>query len=270
MLISVRHITRYTYARTLSYSVQSLRMTPATFEGQRVLDWTVTGPDGAFMLPFRDSFGNPAYLMTLSGPLPEIAIIASGTVDTEDRNGVVKGLAEISPPRVYLRQTDHTQPDDAIHALASEARKPGSLDTLHALSALVRERMTYKIGTTDATTTAAGALRQGSGVCQDFSHIIIAAARSLGIPARYVTGYLVDSTQTAEAHHAWMEGWVEDLGWIAFDAVNAVCPTERYVRLACGLDANLAAPIRGARRGGDEERLSVAVDVAHQTAQQQQ
>jgi transglutaminase-like putative cysteine protease len=106
-------------------------------------------------------------------------------------------------------------------------------------------------------------------VCQDHAHIFIAAARTLGIPARYVTGYLVLAGQaTSEAHHAWAEAWVEALGWVAFDIANRICPTERYVRLAAGLDAGYAAPIVGSRRGGSTEELDVSVEVQQQSAQQ--
>ena len=101
-------------------------------------------------------------------------------------------------------------------------------------SAIVRDRVDYVAGTTDAHTSAAEALADGKGVCQDHAHIFISAARTLGIPARYVTGYLVlDERAAPEAHHAWAEAWVEALGWVGFDVANRICPTERYVRLAC-------------------------------------
>jgi transglutaminase-like putative cysteine protease len=114
-------------------------------------------------------------------------------------------------------------------------------------------------------------LADGKGVCQDHAHIFIAAARTLGVPARYITGYLLlDSGGTADAHHAWAEAWVEGLGWVGFDVSNGICPTDKYVRLAVGLDAGYAAPVTGSRRGGQEETLSVTVDVQQASAQQQQ
>jgi transglutaminase-like putative cysteine protease len=124
-------------------------------------------------------------------------------------------------------------------------------------------------GVTDAHTGAAEALADGKGVCQDHAHIFISAVRTLGIPARYVTGYLVlDAPSASEAHHAWAEAWVEGLGWVGFDVANRICPTERYVRLAAGLDAGYAAPIIGSRRGGSTEKLDVSVEVQQQSAQQ--
>ena len=114
-------------------------------------------------------------------------------------------------------------------------------------------------------------LAAGVGVCQDHAHIFISAARACGIPARYITGYLLmDESHPAEAHHAWAEAWIEGLGWVGFDVANCICPTEKYVRLAAALDAYYAAPVRGSRRGGDAEKLDVAVNVRHEAAQQSQ
>jgi transglutaminase-like putative cysteine protease len=270
MLISVRHVTRYVYAETVSYAVQSLRLTPAPFKSQRVVEWQVrvmgaTAPP----LEFRDGFGNTVQLVTLSTPHSELTIDASGVVETESCNGVVAGLARSIPPRVFLKETPQTRPDAAIRALAQSAAGTGTIETLHALSAAVRDKVEYVAGATDAHTSAAEALGDGKGVCQDHAHIFISAARTLGIPARYVTGYLLlDDQDPANANHAWAEAYVEALGWVGFDIANRVCPTDRYVRLACGLDAGYATPIAGSRRGGAGESLNVCVAVQQQSAQQ--
>ena len=118
------------------------------------------------------------------------------------------------------------------------------------------KRVAYEVGVTNTHTTAADALKDGRGVCQDHAHVFISAARSLGIPARYVSGYLLAGTgdEPSDANHAWAEAWLDGLGWVGFDPANGVCPTDRYVRLASGLDAAFAAPIRGTRRGGGKPR----------------
>ena len=140
---------------------------------------------------------------------------------------------------------------------------------MHALMTARARPRRVRVGVTDAHTAAAEALKDGAGVCQDHAHIFIAAARVLGVPARYVNGYFVTGgEEPAEAHHAWAEAWIDGLGWVGFDLANRLCPTERYVRLACGLDASYAAPIRGTRRGGVEEVLDVVVEVQQQSAQQ--
>jgi len=137
------------------------------------------------------------------------------------------------------------------------------------LMATVRDRIAYEVGATGAHTLAAEALAEGRGVCQDHAHVFIAAARSADVPARYVNGYLhLPAAARAEAHHAWAEAWIDDLGWVGFDPANGICPNEHYVRLACGLDAASAAPIRGSRRGGANETLDVSVEVQQASSQQ--
>lgn len=271
MLISVRHVTRYRYAEPVTYTIQSLRLTPASFTGQRVHDWQVRAAGSKPTLQYRDGFGNLVHVVTINARHDGLEIEAAGTVETQDRNGVVAGLAKGAPPRVFLKETPHTKPDDAIRQLASAVQGKDILDRLHGLLGAVRDRVEYVPGVTDAHTGAAEALADGRGVCQDHAHIFIAAARTLAIPARYVTGYLVlDGGGTADAHHAWAEAWVEGLGWVGFDVANRVCPTDSYVRLAAGLDAGYAAPIVGSRRGGETETLDVSVTVEQQQQSTQQ
>lgn len=270
MLISVRHVTRYRYAQPASYSVQSLRLTPVPFKGQRVLDWRVAVSGSPPALQFRDGFGNIVHLATVNERHEELQVEAAGTVETKDSNGVVAGLAKDAPSRVFLRETVQTRADAAIRELALSAEGKSTLDKMHALLGTIGDRVEHVPGITDAHTTAAEALADGKGVCQDHAHIFIAASRVLAIPARYVTGYLMLEGETnAQAHHAWAEVWVEGLGWVGFDAANGLCPTDNYVRLACGLDADYAAPIIGSRRGGGGETLDVTVVVQQQQSVQQ-
>ena len=269
MLISVRHITRYAYAGPVGYAIQSLRLTPAPFDGLRVLDWRVHVPGAGPALEFKDGFGNLVHLVTVNHPHQELSIEAGGTVETKDLNGVVARMKNSCPPRVFLKVTPQTEPVPAIQELAAAVTAKDPLDRLHALAASVRDRVEYVTGVTDTHTSAAEALADGKGVCQDHAHIFIAAARSQSIPARYVTGYLVMTDPApADAHHAWAEAWVEGLGWVGFDVANRICPTDRYVRLAAGLDAGTAAPVIGSRRGGAAEKLDVSVLVQQQSAQQ--
>lgn len=274
MLIEVRHATTYRYERPARYSIQSLRLTPPSFDGQRVISWSVTAPGIEKGARFRDGFGNLVQIAAISEPHSGVSIVASGVVETEDRCGITRGVSEPSPLRIYLRETATTRPDKAIRDLArsvcGKADGSDTLDCLHGLMRLVRDEIEYEIGSTCEHTTAAEALADGKGVCQDHAHVFISAARSLSIPARYVNGYFLSGTiAPSEAHHAWAEAWVESLGWVGFDPANGMCPTERYVRLSCGLDAGSAAPIRGAQRGGENEALDVLVEVEQQGSQQQ-
>ncbi|HUJ38413.1 MAG TPA: transglutaminase family protein [Hyphomicrobium sp.] len=269
MLVSISHVTRYTLAAPALYSIQSLRLTPPSFDGQKVASWGIEMPHIEGAVLFRDCFGNMADLVAIAEPHSAVTITARGIVETQDRAGSVRGLLETTPVRVFKRETPKTAPDEGIRALAAGIGGRDTLERMHRLMTAVHESVEYIVGVTHAHTSAAEALREGRGVCQDHAHIFISAARAMGIPARYVNGYFVTGrAEPAEAHHAWAEAWVEGLGWLGFDAANGLCPTDRYIRLACGLDSSSAAPIRGTRRGGVEEVLDVVVEVQQQSAQQ--
>lgn len=276
MLISIRHTTRYIYDAPARYAVQTLRLSPPSFVGQTVREWTIKAPCIEAAVHFTDSFGNQTALVACNLPHTEIEITASGTVETLDCAGVVKGLKEPSPIRVYLRQTPATSPDDAIRTLAQSIEGETQLARLHALMAEIRTQIDYQTGMTSQWSSAAEVLAQGTGVCQDHTHVFLAAARSLAIPARYVNGYFVTGATGPEAaHHAWAEAFVEHLGWVGFDVANNMCPDDRYVRLATGLDAATASPIRGSRpvaagASPAKEQLDVLVEVREQQQQSNQ
>lgn len=248
--------------------VQSLRVMPSRFEGQTVIDWTVEVPGAVRGASFVDGAGDAVETIALLGPVEEVVIDVTGVVETVDLAGVLRGHREAVPPEAYIRSTRATRTDLAISELAeavAEAAGTGSaLDIGHGLLQAVADKVAYEPGVTAAHTTAAEALAEGRGVCQDHAHIMIAAARALELPARYVSGYLFagEGDARAEASHAWTEIFVGDLGWVGFDASNRCCPDERYIRLGSGLDAQDGAPIRGVAQGAGSEELYVDVDVA--------
>ncbi len=266
MRLTIDHETTYRYDRPVPYSIQSLRLTPQAYDGQLVRSWSVKASTGGLMHSFVDSFGNLTHTLVVDRPHHELTIRVRGKVDTLDTGGLVAGTSEPFPPLFYLRETELTRSDGAIRALAGVARSDAEDDVtcLHRMMNAVRDAIAYKTGETDSTTTAIQALGNGAGVCQDHAHVFIAAARSIGIAARYVSGYLLhsDSGEESEASHAWAEALVPGLGWVGFDVSNRVCPTDMYVRVGVGLDYREAAPVRGVRRGGGEETLSVSVRVA--------
>jgi transglutaminase-like putative cysteine protease len=270
LLVSIGHVTRYSFAAPATYSIQCLRLTPPSFDAQQVLSWTIDMPNIDKAVRFRDCYGNISHLVVVAESHSEIAIRAKGTVDTRDRAGIARGLVEIAPARVYKRVTPRTVPDDAIKALCADIEEGEPLERMHKLMKEINGRIEYVVGATGTQTTAVDAMKNGKGVCQDHAHVFISAARVMGLPARYVNGYfLTDDKGPAEAHHAWAEVFINGLGWVGFDPANDICPTDRYVRLACGLDAGAAAPIRGNRRGGLQEVLDVTVEVQQQSTQQQ-
>jgi transglutaminase-like putative cysteine protease len=265
MLLHVDHVTRYCYDQPVRWVVQSHRLMPTTSEGQKVRDWAVTVSDGIRGGSFRDGAGDFVQGWSVQGPVTEIVVTVQGTVETTDLTGLLKGPRESVPLLTYLRDTGPTRADAALAALARSVPASGdALGMAHALSSVVSEAIRYSPGSTSAHTTAAEALALGEGVCQDHAHALIAVARYLGVPARYVSGYL-HSNSDGEAHeaaHAWAELMVDGLGWVGFDPANRCCPDDRYIRLGSGFDAQDAAPIRGISRGPGKESLDVTVAIA--------
>ena len=136
------------------------------------------------------------------------------------------------------------------------------VSTGHALSAAILETVGYEGGNTHSGTTAEEAITGGTGVCQDHAHIFCSAARLLGLPARYVSGYLMMNDRVEQdASHAWAEAYFEGLGWVGFDVSNGYSPDERYIRVATGIDFREAAPINGMRMGGSDEGVLVTLKV---------
>lgn len=270
MRLAIRHQTSYRYSKPVVYAIQTLRLSPRPYEGLNVITWRVRG-EGRFELPsFIDGYGNLVHCHTVNRPHDSAAVIVEGEVETRATDGIVRGAAETLPPLFYLRETRQTEitPEIADMALALPGK---GFDRLVALMEEVRNRVDYVTGVTQSSTSASEALRLGKGVCQDHAHLFIAGARSMGVPARYVGGYLwAGSDSDGQASHAWAEAYLPDFGWVGFDPANRTRPSEAYVRASVGLDYWSAAPVRGVRRGEGEESLAVNVKVKESAQQQQQ
>ncbi len=278
MRLAVRHRTRYVFDAPMRWIVQSHRLTPSDCAGQRVVEWSVSAEGAVFGAGFLDGAGDRVSTMTLAGPVEAVEVLVEGLVETADTAGVLRDHRETISPRCYLVETPAVKASAALIALRdrvlAEADAAGAeeLGRAHRLAAAVSDAIAWVPGATHAHSTAAEALEQGEGVCQDHAHALIALAHASGLPARYVTGYLFAAEEAAEAEaaHAWAEIFLDGLGWVGFDAANRCCPDDRYIRLGSGRDARDAAPIRGVSRGGGREDMEVAVTVALQAQQQQQ
>lgn len=265
MLLDIHHTTNFKFSDPMRYIVQSHRLQPAQSDGQRILKWSVEAEGAQFGSFFTDGAGDQIRTMTFEGPVDELAVTVNGRIEVENTKGILQGHKETIRPDAYLRHTDVTKPDDALKALAGSVQADGDqLKLAHALSNAVGEAISYQTGSTSATTSAAQALAQGAGVCQDFAHSLICVARIAELPARYVSGYLnaTEDVSSDEAGHAWAEIFVKGLGWVGFDASNRCCPDENYIRLGSGLDAVHAAPIRGVTIGVGQENMNVQVAVS--------
>ena len=271
MRLHVRHQTAYHYDRPIAYAIQTLRLSPQPYDGMSVLHWRIAGETRRPLPGFIDGFGNLTHCHTVNHPHTSAAVFVEGEVETRDTGGVILGAAETLPPAFFLRRTKLTEPVPGIVALAGDSMIGAApMDRLMALMEAVSTKVAYQPGVTFSKTTAGEALGLGAGVCQDHAHIFIAAARSSGIPARYVGGYLWpgEGGPDEQASHAWAEAFVPDVGWVGFDASNNLLAYEAHIRTAVGLDYWEAAPVRGLRRGDAEETLAVKVHVTRAQAQQ--
>ena len=268
MHLHIRHETRYRYERPVKYSVQSLRLTPRRDPSQRALEWSISAPGRR--LEQVDAHGNISHLLTIEEPHREIRIVVHGVIETTDS----EGRQDDGPlsPLAYLAPTALTAPSEELRGFAQETvQSIGEAgDRASALAVAVCRAVRYRPGTSDVQDSAAVAFKSGEGVCQDHAHVYLAAARTIGLPARYVSGYLYTGDTKDVASHAWVDVWLgADLGWQSIDVTHR-CPAVRnYCRLAVGRDYLDAAPVRGVRQGGGGEKMEATVLVA-ESAQQQQ
>ena len=266
MKLSITHITTYSYDRPVHYALQQLRLIPRTGPGQQVIHWQSSITGGQKQLSFDDQFVNHTELVKVDPGATKIEIVSQGLVEVENRHGVLGAHTGYAPLWLFEQPTPMTAAGNNVRRIAAKMRAEfaelDSIAHLHALMAEIAAEVRYETDRTDSTTTAEVALTAQHGVCQDHAHIMIAVARHLGHPARYVSGYLMMDGQVAQdASHAWCEVWIESLGWVGFDVSNGISPDDRYVRVAIGRDYHDAAPILGIRQGAGNEDLHVSLQV---------
>lgn len=264
MQITIHHELRLALGAGVGRAVQHLLLTPQDGAMQSVREWRidVAGIDHA--PGFFDAYGNRAHLASQARPDSELRIAVSGVVDTRDTNGVIGRLEREPVPALFKRVTPLTRP---VAAIVGRFRHPekvdgGRIDLLHALMARTAEVVGVPGQIQDGGQQSQGAMALPAAA--DRAHAFIGAARALDIPARYVTGYWSGGADEPAAFHAWAEAYEDSLGWICFDPMRKVCPTERHVRVACGLDALSAAPVRCYPDAGSPAHLVMHVDAVAQ------
>lgn len=263
MQLLIDHKTGYSYSDPVDYALQKVRLRPQTLALQHTQSWDIAITGGKLETHYTDHYGNHVDLVSIDPGARSLTIRASGTVVTQPTSGVLGKVYGRAPLWHFQQPTPLTMPGPAINDLARVIPQQDSLlDGLHALSAAILAAAPYQIGETHVRTAAEEALTGGLGVCQDHAQIFVAAARVAGIPARYVSGYLMmDDRVHQDATHAWAEAHLDDLGWVGFDVSNGISPDQRYVRVAIGRDARDAAPIEGLRMGAAAETLTVSLQV---------
>ena len=273
MRIRIAHETIYRYEKPAKSVIQTLRLAPRSHDGQHVIRWRINVDQDVRLSEIEDAFGNIGHVFSAAGQIESMCVSVEGEVEMQDHAGVLRGTIERFPVALYLRETPLSQADDALCRFAREAAagSSGTLAACHALNEAIHATLAFDADPETTASTAATALAAKRGIAQDLAHIFIACARSLAIPARYVSGlvHLPEEATSGNAAHAWAEAYVEGLGWVGFDPAFEVCPTDHHVRVAMGLDYLGAAPVRGARYGGEGESLDVRISLSERLAQRQ-
>src|ERR1700730_3812038 len=208
MRLHIAHMTCYRYERPALSAIQMLRLTPRNHASQYVAQWRIDVSTDCRLHQHEDAFGNITHAFTADGPLQELTVAVEGEVETRDTQGITRGTVERFPPSLYLRETALTQADANIAGFAlvcANANGNDTLKLLHTLLERVHEEIAYDPDPTHTATSAAEAFALKRGVCQDLTHVFIAAARNLGVPARYVGGYFhrADGRYEQDAGAAW-------------------------------------------------------------------
>lgn len=265
MRLTIHHTTSYRFDEPVAFALQQLRKTPKSTPQQQILDWRTEVRGGRKELAFEDHHHNRVELVSADRGTTELDIVSDGVVELSDTHGVIGPHRGPAPLWLYLRATPRTEIGPGVRDILRGFDFGRPLDALHGLSTRLRETIAYEVGSSEPYWSAEDAIAAGRGVCQDHTHVFLACARRMGIPARYVSGYLMlDDRTTQDAMHAWAEAHIDGLGWVGFDISNGISPDTRYVRVATGLDYSDAAPVSGTRVGGAREVLEVRIDVAQQ------
>jgi len=269
MLLGIQHRTELTYGDRVSESVMELRVTPRSDKNQTLRAFNLkVGPE-APVFSHRDWMDNQAHHFTIAAFHDRVIILAGATVETHPKLVALAEAADKLPisdlnPRFqdFLGFLGPVQRDNRLVQFAEQV---GLFQCTRAAAAVMlvtmrlRERLEYKKGVTSSATTVSDALDLGQGVCQDFSHVGLALLRMVGIPARYVSGYLYRDSPRELETHAWCEAYVPSLGWVGVDPTHGELAGEGHVAVAVGRSYADVPPNRGVYRGDAEERISVKV-----------
>jgi len=260
MRLAVTHETVYRFDVPASRAIQTLRLTPRNTESQLVHGWRIDVSQDCRLSPVEDAFGNLTHTFSIDGPIDELSIVASGVVVTEDTSGILHKTRERLPLAVACRVTERTGAELAVRDFAASTEVLGDrLATLHALMGRIHERVA--VDPEAPVRLPAVVLAEGSATPADLVHLFLASARALDIPARCVAGHLfTECGASTETGHLWIEAHVgPQLGWVGFDAIENNCPTDRWIRVAVGLDALDVAPIRGVRTSAGGETVTTRI-----------
>ena len=273
--LRIEHVTRFTYDSPAMASYNEARMTPLTTAGQMTLDAHFTVTPAVSVYRYWDYWGAQVVAFDVHEPHDLLSLTARSLIETTPLQ-LRQAAAQLTWTELAAVAADGalaemvaltprtTVTPELVARVAAEVRQPMPGDTALAVAEWVRARLTYMRGTTTVRSNAQQVWDAGSGVCQDLAHVAIALLRGMGIPCRYVSGYLhpqkdaaIGETVRGESH-AWVEWWTGE--WCAFDPTNGTVPAERHIVVARGRDYGDVTPFKGVYRGGASS-LEVLVDV---------
>jgi transglutaminase-like putative cysteine protease len=277
---SVRHLTKFVYSNPVSESVSEVRMHPRNDSNQRCLNFSLSVSPRCRVFAYRDHLGNHVHHFDIPGQHEQLVMIGESLVEHQPLSDIPSFLAPDAWRELdalvaegdyweMLLPSEFATPTPALLDLAKRlnvVRRDDPLMLLHELNASLYDYFTYVPRSTRVDSPIEEALTTREGVCQDFAHVMIALVRSLGIPCRYVSGYLHHGKQdqdrsTHDATHAWVEAFLPHLGWVGFDPTNHLIASNRHIRTALGRDYADVPPSKGIYRGRATSQLFVAVRV---------
>lgn len=263
MKLEIVHSTRYRYSGPIAETVMEVRLRPMDGNGQRCLDFSLQLSHGVKPRTYVDGFGNQVHYFNLVRPHSGMSVVSRSTVET--------GLAPDPDPgeelvhdflrfRAPVKEVEGIRELARRHAIADPESPAAVAEALDELTLSISREFTYDRSVTNVYSAVDDVLSLRAGVCQDFAHLVIAVARSMGVPARYVSGYIhTPGEKAAAASHAWAEAWIAGRGWVGFDATHPIRTTPHHVRLAVGRDYTDAAPTRGVYVGSATGSMSISV-----------
>jgi len=275
--VDVTHTTRLEYTADVVEGVTQARMGPHSDAHQHCQQFALRASPSAAVNQYVDGFGNATHLITVAAPHRYVEIVARSNVET--LLGDPFQPPETRPrPLTAAERADYVNPSSLVPsnpeleflAAPFEPRTPAhTFAAVQALMDLVNRQFEYAAQVTTVATTVPEVLAHRRGVCQDFAHVLIGLCRSVGIAARYVSGYIVADPSTrrtaggaprgAEASHAWVEAFTDTHGWRGFDPTNNLVASGYHIKMAVGRDYRDVAPTRGTYRGQAAEQLHVQV-----------
>jgi transglutaminase-like putative cysteine protease len=269
MRVAVRHVTRLEFDGEVAESIMDVRLGPHDDAHQRTQRFHLRWEPHGHVRRYADGFGNTAHLLTTLRTHGFVQVSVESEIETQLRDPFSLP-ASPPPPLGPLELADGLNPSPLVPSLpvltelAAPFRHLEPFEAVRRLSELVHHRFEYQPGVTDVTTSVADVASGGRGVCQDFAHLLIGLCRAIGIPARYVSGYIVTAdmggpSRGGGASHAWAEAYTPSHGWRGFDPTNNLLANDRYIKVGVGRDYQDVPPTRGTYRGASVGNLGVTV-----------